>query len=620
MFAGLVDPANIVGVREILTPATSPDCGSAAPVNCDVAVYAGPVANYTITAQPATATSLAGTTVNDLAAVPVDGVDTVRNIEQLRFSDATRSVPGAPTIGTASALSGAAIVRWTAPASNGGLGITGYNVQVLSGTTLVNTVSVPNVTSTTIPDLTNGGGYTFRVQAVNVLGAGPLSAASNLVTPVIDTTPPTATVFPAANATGVAVSTNILATFNEDVSGVSGTTFRLRNGATNIVATVTYNATTHVATLNPLLNLAQGTTYTATLTGGATAIRDLAGNPFASTTWSFTTLDNTPPTVTNVTPVNNATGVAVAVSPTATFSEAVNGVTTAGNVTLRVGTTATGALVPATVTYNVATRTVTIDPTASLLNDTRYTARLTGITDLAGNALAPTSWTFLTGPAPTVTARTPAANATGVTVPVSPTATFSEAVNGVTTAGNATLRVGTAATGALVASVVTYDPTTRVVTINPNASLLPDTRYTVRLVNITDVAGNPLAATSWTFVTGPAPSVTARTPAPGATGIARNTTVTATFSEVVTGVTGNIVHGEESGRHRRRRHGDVQRHHTGCDVHTVVLAQRQHHVHRDVDVGDHRRCWQSLAGHDLDVHNRSGVAPSRSSGGCGDGT
>jgi len=543
VFAGFVDPGNIVAVREILTPtAASPDCGSTtpAPVNCDVAVYSGPVANYTITAAPATATSLAGTTVTDVAAVPVDGVDTLRNIEQVRFTDATRSVPGAPTIGTASALSGAAIVRWTAPTSNGGLAITGYTVQVLNGTTVVNTISVGNVTSTTVSGLTNGGGYNFRVQAVNVLGAGPLSAASNVVTPVVDNTPPTATVSPANNATGVATNANVTATFSEDVTGVSGTTFRLRNAAgTTILAVVTYNAVTHVATLDPLLPLNQGATYTATLTGGATAIRDLAGNPLTSLTWSFQTLDSTPPTVTAITPANNSTVVAVGVSPTATFSEAVNGVTTAGNVTLRVGTTATGTLVPATVTYNAATRTVTIDPTASLSNDTRYTARLTGITDLAGNPLAaPTSWTFLTGPAPTVTARTPAANATGVTVPVSPTATFSEAVNGVTTAGNVTLRVGTAANGTLVPSVVSYDATTRVVTINPNASLLADTRYTVRLANITDVAGNPLAAasTSWTFLTGPAPAVTARTPAAGATGVARNTTVTATFSEVVTGV------------------------------------------------------------------------------------
>jgi len=382
------------------------------------------------------------------------------------------------------------------------------------------------------------------VQAVNILGPGPLSAASNLVTPVIDVTPPTVTVTPVSGATGVAVNTNVVATFSEDVAGVGGASFRLRNAATgtNVAATVTYSATTHVATLHPLVALNQGVTYIATLTGGTTTttIHDLAGNPLALTTSSFTTLDSTPPTVTNFTPANNATGVVVPVSPTATFSEAVNGVTTTGNVTLRVGTTATGALVPATVTYNTTTRVVTINPTPSLSNDTRYTARLTGIKDLAGNPLAPTSWTFLTGPAPTVTARTPAANANGIAVPVSPTATFSEAVNGVTTAGNVTLRVGTLATGTLIASVVTYDPTTRVVTINPNASLLPDTRYTVRLANITDVAGNPLAAasTSWTFLTGPAPSVTARTPAAGATGIVRNTTVTATFSEAVVGVTG----------------------------------------------------------------------------------
>jgi len=146
-----------------------------------------------------------------------------------------------------------------------------------------------------------------------------------------------------------------------------------------------------------------------------------------------------------------------------------------------------------------------------------------------------TSWNFtiIDNVAPTVTARTPAANATGVTVPVSPTATFSEPLNASTVNGTTmTVRVGTAAAGALVPSAVTYNAGTQVATINPNASLLNDTVYTVRLTNgIQDVAGNALAATQWTFTTGPAPTVIAQSPAPNATGFSRTGNPTATFNE-----------------------------------------------------------------------------------------
>jgi hypothetical protein len=52
---------------------------------------------------------------------------------------------------------------------------------------------------------------------------------------------------------------------------------------------VTYNATTRVVTLDPSVTLAANMRYTATLTGGATAIRDIAGNPLTTISWSFTT-------------------------------------------------------------------------------------------------------------------------------------------------------------------------------------------------------------------------------------------------------------------------------------------------------------------------------------------
>ena len=52
---------------------------------------------------------------------------------------------------------------------------------------------------------------------------------------------------------------------------------------------MSYDAGTRVATLNPTARLAANTRYTVSLFGGASAIRDAAGNPLAFTTWTFVT-------------------------------------------------------------------------------------------------------------------------------------------------------------------------------------------------------------------------------------------------------------------------------------------------------------------------------------------
>ena len=45
-----------------------------------------------------------------------------------------------------------------------------------------------------------------------------------------------------------------------------------------MAATVTYNAATRRAALNPSSALAAGTQYTATITGGTGGVADMAGN------------------------------------------------------------------------------------------------------------------------------------------------------------------------------------------------------------------------------------------------------------------------------------------------------------------------------------------------------
>jgi hypothetical protein len=106
-----------------------------------------------------------------------------------------------------------------------------------------------------------------------------------------DSLPIVTAISPASGATGVSTSTNVSATFNKamDPTTLTSSTFTLQGpNNTSVAATISYNAGSFTATLQPSSALAASTTYTATLQGGA--IRDTSGNALASSdTWSFTT-------------------------------------------------------------------------------------------------------------------------------------------------------------------------------------------------------------------------------------------------------------------------------------------------------------------------------------------
>jgi lysophospholipase L1-like esterase len=95
------------------------------------------------------------------------------------------TVPGAPTSPTATAGDAQAQVGWTAPSSNGGRAITGYVVTPYIGAAAQPATTVGAGTSTAVTGLTNGTAYTFKVAAINAVGTGAQSAASNAVTPSV---------------------------------------------------------------------------------------------------------------------------------------------------------------------------------------------------------------------------------------------------------------------------------------------------------------------------------------------------------------------------------------------------------------------------------------------------
>ncbi|GCD92153.1 N,N-dimethylformamidase beta subunit family domain-containing protein [Nocardioides sp. LS1] len=134
---------------------------------------------------------------------------------------------------------------------------------------------------------------------------------------------------------------------------------------------------------------------------------------------------------------------------------------------------------------------------------------------------------------PTLSARTPASGATNVSVGVAPTATFSEAV----TPASISFTLKDPA-GAAVAATTAYDATSKTSTLTPGAPLAASTTYTATVSGAADAAGNVMDPATWTFTTAAAdttkPTLTSRTPAPGATNVPVGTTATAVFSEPVT--------------------------------------------------------------------------------------
>jgi hypothetical protein len=222
------------------------------------------------------------------------------------------------------------------------------------------------------------------------------------------TTPPTVTsVAPPDGSAGVCPNTIITATFSKAMNPatINDTTFLLTTGTPPVAVGGVVTYASDVATFTPNSTLALSTTYTATITTGAT---DTFGNALASDfVWTFTTGATTclsgPPTVVSVTPPNLASGICPNSVIVATFSEAMNP-TTINTTTFTLTSGTPPVAVAGAVTYDAPSHVATLTPASppGLALSTTYTATITtGAQDLFGNSLASDHvWSFTTSAVP----------------------------------------------------------------------------------------------------------------------------------------------------------------------------------------------------------------------------
>ena len=350
-----------------------------------------------------------------------------------------------------------------------------------------------------------------------------------------DTVIPTVTaISPAIGETDVALRQKPSVTFSEAMDPLKvldPAVFSVRDTLTgiNLIGTISYDEVTWKLEYASY-EFEYETMYTATLHEGAT---DLAGNPAASQSWSFTTVappDTTPPEFVSATPVDGSTGVSTTPVISATFNEPMSPYSFSnswynpdfggGNDgTFQLVNNSTGLeVIPSSselTSYDEATMTATLYLAAPLEFNTNYTATLIGsqIRDVSGNALGTDeSWSFTTGSvgdtaAPFMDSVSPDVGAVNVAVDiVIITATFNETMDSdsfYTPEYQGLFTVTDTATGTPVNGWLN-NIVGATATFYLGAPLTLGTEYLATIGGaVTDISGNPLGEDyTWTFNTG----------------------------------------------------------------------------------------------------------------------
>lgn len=317
----------------------------------------------------------------------------------INLGETKTASPSGKILGASSIPTTVVSVRFTISASD--MATIERTVFVEGRTSISETFDVPNGANRhfLVEVMDASGNVLYRGDAYANLDGAPISIAIPMVS--ADTTPPTFGGLVSATSTS---STDISLSWSaatDDVTASSNMVYLIymstTSGGENFASpsfTTQAGATSFTAT-----GLSPATTYYF-----VARAKDEAGNIDANTVEKpATTLsppDTTPPIISSASPANNATGISITSTVTATFSEAMDPSTiTDQTLTLSMPGEVGQVPVSGTVTYSGTTATFT--PSALLFYETTYTATITtGAKDLAGNSIAsPYTWSFTTGTA-----------------------------------------------------------------------------------------------------------------------------------------------------------------------------------------------------------------------------
>jgi large repetitive protein len=306
-----------------------------------------------------------------------------------------------------------------------------------------------------------------------------------------------------------------------------------------------------VVQVTPNAPLAANTTYFVQINTGLQGTNGLAF-PFTQNVVFFVTgtgSDTVAPTIVSVSPPNGSVNVGDNALVRVAFSKPVNPLTVNGRTIQLTGGGTTE--VADAISFSNNNQSVVLTPHAPLPDNTVMTLTISGVTDVAGNAITPQTTTFTVGTGPSVTApsvinENPFSGATNVAVNTPIQLQINKPLDPGTVNGN-TLFIEDDFTFQQVAGTGSLSGDGRTINFLPAVPLPVSRTFSVFFAfrGITDLEGNQLDCSvlcNYSFTTGTTtdvagPSVVGVSPANGLTGVPINTQVVVEFSEPVDDLT-----------------------------------------------------------------------------------
>ena len=374
-----------------------------------------------------------------------------------------------------------------------------------------------------VAELISGTAYRYSISGVFDVNGNVISQTNPARSGIpfrtateADISPPICVITPSSGSVSISHGINIVATFNETLSGThpdAAFTAIIAvdlSGTGNVAGATTTNSSGTVVTFNPTANLSGDRTYYVSVSGA----QDLSLNRMAPISGHpFRVLDDIPPVVSGITPISGSVDVVADTNIVVTLSEAISG-TAGGSLTadvIKLYKSGAGTSFFAGTRTLDSTRTIiTFNPSSNLDPSEHYQVGVTGIVDVSGNAMVAggrvSGHSFLTTGGPVIISTIPTSGTgisglSGVALNSNLVITFNKQISGTANAivSHAVTKLwlshGTVFTP--LAGVNTLNSDKTQLTFNPTSDLLDSRWYQFAISGVMDGTAADLVTLSY---------------------------------------------------------------------------------------------------------------------------